>query len=131
MKTARTVASMLEKTVSEGTAQSARIAGYRVAGKTGTTKKIINGQYSSRHHVGSFTGFLPADDPKVVITVVIDDANITYEDGNRRVAYGGTVAAPAFKNVADILIPYYAITSTANVESFASLVDLNTLNSEN
>lgn len=131
MKTARTVASMLEKTVSDGTAQSAVIDGFRIAGKTGTTKKLVNGRYSSKHHVGSFTGFLPADDPEVVITVVIDDANYYNEAGERRIAYGGKVAAPAFRDIASKLIPYYALSSERKGETFASFLELDTFSSGN
>ena len=57
----------------EGTARSAMIPGFDVAGKTGTTQKIIDGKYSSNHHVASFSGFFPADNPKAVITVVVDE----------------------------------------------------------
>ncbi|MCH6256655.1 penicillin-binding protein 2 [Puniceicoccaceae bacterium K14] len=116
--TANTVARMLEKTVSEGTATSAEIAGYSIAGKTGTSQKLINGRYSSRHHVGSFSGFLPADDPRLVITVIVDDADI------KGISYGSRVAAPTFKELAKSLIPYYAIQPAIRTEEIASSMEL-------
>ncbi|MEX0320765.1 MAG: peptidoglycan D,D-transpeptidase FtsI family protein [Puniceicoccaceae bacterium] len=102
--TARMMREMLTKVVSvEGTARRAALPGYRVAGKTGTSRKIINGQYSHNNHVGSFSGFFPADKPKVVITVVVDDAEV---EGP---AYGGLVAAPVFQKIGEKLIPHLAI----------------------
>lgn len=92
-KVAKEVAGMLAKVCSEGTGKRAAIPGYEVAGKTGTTQKYINGRPSNRHHVASFSGFFPASDPKVVITVVVDEPK-----GIR--GYGGSVAAPVFKEVA-------------------------------
>lgn len=103
--TAREMAGMLERVVSkQGTAPNAEVPGYQVAGKTGTAQKLIDGRYSDRHHVTSFTGFFPASAPRVVITVVVDE-------GKPKVgaAYGGTVAAPSFKHLAEQLIPYLDI----------------------
>ena len=89
----------------EGTARSAMIKGFKVAGKTGTTQKIIDGKYSSSHHVASFSGFFPADDPKAVITVVVDEPKMK----KGRLGYGGSVAGPVFKNIASRLISYFGI----------------------
>lgn len=98
------LAGMLINTATrEGTAGKAYIPGYQVAGKTGTTQKIVDGRYSHQQHVSSFTGFFPASAPKLVITVVVDEPKL---DG---VGYGGSVAAPAFKNIAQQLIQYFAI----------------------
>lgn len=87
----------------EGTCQRARLMGFEVAGKTGTTQKIIGGKYSNRHHISSFSGFFPAGDPRVLVTVVIDEAKMA------GCAYGGVVAAPAFKNVGEQLVQYLSI----------------------
>lgn len=112
--TARTVAALLEKTVSDqGTAQVAAIPGYRVAGKTGTTQKIVEGRYSREDHVGSFSGFFPAHNPRVVITVIVDGAKVP------GVAYGSRVAAPSFKSVGQRLIPYYALSPSESQDGFA------------
>jgi cell division protein FtsI/penicillin-binding protein 2 len=88
-----------------GTARSVMISGYQVAGKTGTTQKIIDGKYSSNHHVASFSGFFPADNPRAVITVVVDEPKMK----KGRLGYGGSVAGPSFKNIASRLITYFGI----------------------
>jgi len=89
-----------------GTATNAAIEGFDVAGKTGTSQKIIDGRYSNRHHVGSFVGFFPAQRPRVVISVVVDDADRTAAGGN---GYGRVVAAPSFKRIGERLIPILGI----------------------
>jgi len=105
-KTAEQMARMLQKVVSEeGTAPKAAIENFQVAGKTGTAQKLINGRYSERNHVGSFVGFFPASRPRVVITVIVDDAKMP----PGRIAYGSTVAAPSFKHIAEQLIQYLDI----------------------
>jgi len=104
--TAATMAKLLVAAASaEGTGEAASIAGYEVAGKTGTTQKIINGHYSERQHVGSFVGFFPARRPQVAITVIVDNGRLP----TGGVAYGGTVAAPSFKRIGEQLIPYLGI----------------------
>lgn len=113
--TARMVSQLLEDAASErGTARRAMIDGYRVAGKTGTTQKIVNGRYSTREHVGSFTGFFPADNPEVVITVIVDSGK---PEGG--LAYGGVVAAPSFRNIGLKLIPHYAISRSESASGLA------------
>src|SRR5699024_7896198 len=73
---ARELSSLLVNVTSaEGTASRAAIPGFQVAGKTGTTQKIVNGRYSNRHHVASFTGFFPASRPRVVMTIIVDEPN--------------------------------------------------------
>jgi cell division protein FtsI/penicillin-binding protein 2 len=102
--TAQTVARMLMGVASsEGTAPEAAIPNFQVAGKTGTTQKLIDGKYSERHHVASFVGFFPASRPELVISVIVDDADAHAPGG---VAYGAKVAAPAFKHIAEQLIQY-------------------------
>jgi cell division protein FtsI/penicillin-binding protein 2 len=110
---ARTLAEMLVEVVSEkGTAGRAAIEGYEVAGKTGTSQKIIDGRYSRSHHVASFTGFFPARNPALVITVVVDEPKLP------GVGYGGRVAAPAFRNIATELITYLGIAPVRRDEAF-------------
>lgn len=82
----------LESVVARGTGHNAYIAGYRVGGKTGTAQKAVNGRYLSGNYITSFIGFLPADDPQVVVYVAVDNAKGITQ-------YGGTVAAPIAKNV--------------------------------
>lgn len=111
-RTAQTVAQLLAGCVLVGgTATEAAIPGYDVAGKTGTTQKYLpevmpSGKIklipSNKHHVASFVGFFPASRPQVVISVIVDDADAASPGG---VAYGGKVAAPAFRRIGEQLIP--------------------------
>jgi len=92
-KTARDVANaMVTVTEPGGTATRARVPGYKVAGKTGTAEKVVDGKYSSTARIGSFMGFVPADDPVIAVVVTVDQPR----KGSR---YGGTVAGPAFKEL--------------------------------
>jgi cell division protein FtsI (penicillin-binding protein 3) len=88
-KTAKTMARMLENVVTEGTGKIAAIPGYRVAGKTGTAERAVNGGYSG--YSASFIGFAPADDPEIVVQVVLQDP----KNGH----YGGVLGGPVFKTV--------------------------------
>lgn len=81
----------LESVVARGTGHNAYIAGYRVGGKTGTAQKAVNGAYLSGNYITSFIGFLPADNPEIVIYIAVDNAKGITQ-------YGGTVAAPIAKN---------------------------------
>jgi cell division protein FtsI (penicillin-binding protein 3) len=89
--TARMLTRMLAYVVQDGTGDRAQIAGYQVAGKTGTAKKLDGaGRYVHRY-VASFVGFLPAARPRVVVAVIIDEP---------KTVYGGVAAAPVFQQVA-------------------------------
>jgi len=92
-ETAQHVKDMLELVVLPGgTAPRAQVAGYRVAGKTGTAHKLGVGGYQEDKYVASFVGMAPASNPRLIIAVMIDEpSNGQY--------YGGTVAAPVFSNV--------------------------------
>jgi len=103
--TADTLNHMLCEVVKEGTATRASLQDITVAGKTGTTQKIIDGHYSSDHHVSTFSGYLPAELPRLVITVIVDDARMK---GNAT-AFGGLVSAAAFKQVATDSVNYLGI----------------------
>jgi cell division protein FtsI/penicillin-binding protein 2 len=93
--TAASMATLLRAVCAKGgTAPIADIPDYEVAGKTGTTQKFIDGKYSTSHHVASFSGFFPVNDPKLAITVIIDEPH------GEGVGYGGKVAAPIFREVA-------------------------------
>lgn len=81
----------LESVVARGTGHNAYIGGYRVGGKTGTAQKVKDGVYLSGNYITSFIGFLPADDPEIVIYIAVDNAKGITQ-------YGGTVAAPIAKN---------------------------------
>jgi cell division protein FtsI/penicillin-binding protein 2 len=105
--TARTMAKLLMGVVTkEGTCPEAAIPNYEVAGKTGTTQKLIDGRYSERHHIASFVGFFPASRPQVAISVIVDDADAHAPGG---IAYGNKVAGPSFKHIGEQLIQYLDI----------------------
>ena len=99
-ETARTMRPMLESVTLNGTAKQAQLDGYTAAGKTGTAQKIdpATRAYSKTKYVASFVGFAPVENPAVVIIVVIDEPAGSY--------YGGTVAAPVFRQIAENVLPY-------------------------
>ncbi len=98
-ETASRVGRILKRVMDEGgTGQAARLSGYEAAGKTGTAQKALaNGRGYSDKRVASFFGFAPADNPQVVILVVIDEPQSN--------SFGGVVAAPAFKAIAEQVLP--------------------------
>ncbi|MBX6351447.1 MAG: PASTA domain-containing protein [Clostridia bacterium] len=86
--TAAEIRTLMQKVVDEGTGREARIPCYSIGGKTGTTQKVVGGRVGGAY-IASFVGFAPADDPKVVLYVAIDEPKGLY--------YGGQVAAPVFE----------------------------------
>ncbi|ATB42358.1 hypothetical protein CYFUS_007836 [Cystobacter fuscus] len=108
-QTARQVVSMLESVVVKGgTATKAAMEDYRVAGKTGTAQKVdpVAGGYSDKR-LASFVGMLPAENPRVVILVVVDEPKTD--------VYGGNVAAPAFKEIATAAMAHLAVPPSREV----------------
>jgi cell division protein FtsI (penicillin-binding protein 3) len=91
--TAKTLTQFFEGVVQRGTAQPARLSGVRVAGKTGTSRKFIDGKYEVGSYTASFIGYFPADDPKVVCLVMLDHPRVAGYTG-------GQVSAPIFKDIA-------------------------------
>jgi len=93
-ETARLVMDMMERVVGEGTGTEAQVEGFRVAGKTGTAQIFdhVAGTYSDTEYNSSFVGIIPADDPKLVILVVLERPKTSI--------YGGDVAAPIFSSIA-------------------------------
>ncbi len=101
-KTAAQVREMLEGVLAAGgTASEVSVPGYELAGKTGTAEKAVDGGYSETDFVASFVGFAPADDPELLVAVVVDEPRGSY--------YGGDVAAPAFGEIARFALPYLEI----------------------
>lgn len=108
--TAERVRSMMERVVSEGTGKNAYVAGYHVAGKTGTSEKLQNkGQY-----IASFVGFAPADDPQIAILIAIDEPQ--GEHG------GGAIAAPVASQVLESILPYLNIEAAYSEDEMNSLI---------
>lgn len=91
-KTARKLIPAFEQVVESGTAKQAQIEGLRIAGKTGTANKVVNGVYRTDISRATFVGFFPADDPQVALIVVMDEPKIS--------TYGGVVSAPVFQRIA-------------------------------
>ncbi|MDR2512712.1 MAG: penicillin-binding protein 2 [Puniceicoccales bacterium] len=122
-QTAKTMALMLRDVCRPGgTAKAANIEGYEVAGKTGTTQKYKrrpNGKYlpSPEHHVASFSGFFPAENPRIIITVVIDEPKMA-----KGVAYGGQYAAPVFKNIANQIIKHLRIPPAVRADALPNAI---------
>lgn len=98
-ETSKTLMGILETVVSEGTGKSAYVPGYRVAGKTGTAQKVVDGKYADGKYVASFVAIAPANDPKIVVAVIVDEpSNGAY--------YGGQIAAPVAGEVVKDVLNY-------------------------
>ena len=107
-ETSRTLALMLEDVVTKGSGKQAYIEGYRVGGKTGTAQKYENGVIAQGKYVSSFVGFFPANQPKYVALVVVDEPTGPH--------YGSTVAAPYAKTIFQGIIRYENTPPMANEE---------------
>ncbi|MDD3266715.1 MAG: penicillin-binding protein 2 [Burkholderiales bacterium] len=91
-QTASTMRTMLASTAEDGTGKNARVEDYTVAGKTGTSQVLDGGRYRSDRHIGSFVGFAPAIDPKIIVAVMVDQPT----QGSY---YGAQTAAPVFAQI--------------------------------
>ncbi len=101
-KTAAVLNEILKNVVTRGTGTNAALAEHVVAGKTGTAQKAVGrGGYVEGRYVGSFAGYVPADRPRLAILVVIDEPHPEH--------YGGTVAAPAFREIAEASLRYLGV----------------------
>lgn len=90
---------LLEDVVAVGGAKNARIPGYRIGGKTGTAQVYKDGRIVRNVHIGSFLGFAPADDPRIALLVIVDEADTPVD-------YGGTTAAPFARQILEDVLPY-------------------------
>ena len=95
-KVSKTVLEWMESVVDKGSGSGVKIEGYRIAGKTGTSQKALNGSYTNKK-VCSFVATLPVNDPKYVVLVIVDEPSKSY-------AYGSTVAVPVAKEIIESLI---------------------------
>ena len=113
------VSRMMEMTTEDGgTATNARVPGFRVAGKTGTAQKVdpITGGYSTDKRVASFIGFLPAEAPRIVMLVTIDEP--------KKGVYGGLTAAPVFSRIAAQAMQYLKVAPNQETPADQSLPSL-------
>ncbi len=109
-ETSKTMCQILESVVSVGGGKNAYLAGYRIAGKTGTSEKQPRG---TGKYVASFMGFAPADDPQIVCLVILDQPPVgaTY--------YGGLIAAPVVKNILEESLRYLGVEPKYTAEEMA------------
>ncbi len=105
--TSVTLTGIMEQTVERGTAISAQVDGYTIAGKTGTAAKLIDGRYSNRDYFASFVGFLPSRHPVATVIVVIDSPHA-------HGYYGGPIAGPVFQRVAEATLRHFGVAPTLN-----------------
>ncbi len=105
--TAVTLTGIMEQIVERGTATQAQIAGYTIAGKTGTASKLVNGRYSNTDYYASFVAFLPSRNPVATIIVVIDSPHA-------RGYYGGPIAGPVFQRIAEATLRHLGVPPTLN-----------------
>jgi len=112
-KVAKFLSNALESVVGEGgTAQLARVNGYAIAGKTGTAQKVDpKGGYTPGKYVVSFVGYMPAEDPRFVCLIMVNDAKLA-----SNLNYGGLVAAPIFSRVAEKAARYLDLTPAPKAE---------------
>jgi cell division protein FtsI (penicillin-binding protein 3) len=105
--TARTLTSILKGVVTDGTGKAAAVQGFEVAGKTGTSQKLdrATGRYSRQKVVASFVGFVPAEQPRLAIVVIIDEP--------KTLQWGGSIAAPTFREIARESLKYLKIAPAA------------------
>ena len=107
-ETAATITRIMEGVVERGTAKQAQLDGFTIAGKTGTAQKLVDGRYSKSDYNVSFVGFLPSRKPALTIVVLIDSPH------GKVTSYGGTVAAPIFKRIAEPAMRHLGIGPNLN-----------------
>ena len=101
-RTSATMRRLLEGVVAEGGGRNAYISGYRVGGKTGTAQVYVDGVVSRDTHIGSFVGFAPADDPRIAVILIVDEANVAVD-------FGSVTAAPYARHILERSLLYMGI----------------------
>lgn len=109
------VRSMLEAAAGPDGAKLAQVQGYRVAGKSGTARKIVDGKYSTSQYRSSFVGFAPVSNPRIVVAVTLDEPQAG-------AYYGGRVAAPIFASVVASSLRRLGVQPDAPIESLVAAV---------
>lgn len=97
-ETSQTMRYILEQVVAEGSGKNAKVEGFRIGGKTATSEKLPR---SRKKYISSFVGFAPAENPRVIALITIDEPEGVY--------YGGTIAAPVIGSIFEVLLPYLGI----------------------
>jgi len=113
-KVAGLIRSMLEAAAGPDGAKLAQVQGYRVAGKSGTARKIVDGQYSKSKYRSSFVGFAPVSDPRIIVAVTLDEPHT----GGY---YGGRVAAPVFASIVASSLRRLGVQPDAPIESLVAV----------
>lgn len=108
-KTAKTLSFLLTGVIERGTGKDAALDGIKVAGKTGTSQRLVDGKYSSNSHTASFIGYFPAENPSIIIAIVLDDP----KSGEY---YGGKVSAPVFQKIATRILAYKGVSELQYME---------------
>ncbi|RPI15248.1 MAG: PASTA domain-containing protein [Ignavibacteriae bacterium] len=121
--TAKTLTELFVGAVEKGTGTEAKIENMKIAGKTGTSQKLIEGEYSKRSYTSSFIGYFPADDPQIVIAVIIDAPR----SGEY---YGGRVAAPIFRKIAERIIAITGVMDITHPEYDENNADIKLANNK-
>ncbi len=106
-ETAATLTTIMEQVVDRGTATRARLAGFTVAGKTGTADKLVNGRYSATRQNVSFIGFAPSRNPVLAMIVMVDSPSAGPDTG-------GVVSAPIFQRIAEDSLRYLGVAQTVD-----------------
>ena len=119
-ETSRRVSAMLQETATTGTAKNGYIAGYRVAGKTGTSEKIAEwvaqGKQGEKKYIASYCGYAPADDPQVAMLVFFDEP---LPQGGQ--VFGSAIAGPPFAKAMSEILPYLGVEAKYTEEDLAKL----------
>lgn len=113
--TAKSLTELFVGVVERGTGKDAKIENIKIAGKTGTSQKMVEGKYSKSKYTSSFIGYFPADDPQIVVAVIIDAPGAGEY-------YGGKVSAPIFKRIAERIINMTGLHEYNASENEASIV---------
>ena len=108
-ETSATMRALLENVVEEGGGKNARIAGYRIGGKTGTAQVYVDGVVSSDTHIGSFLGFAPADDPQIAMLVIVEEADVAVD-------FGSQTAAPFARDILEKSLNYLGVAPETDEE---------------
>lgn len=101
-QTSATMRRLLEDVVAQGGGKNAHIPGYHVGGKTGTAQVYVDGVVSRERHIGSFVGFAPADDPRIAVILIVDEADVPVD-------FGSVTAAPYAREILERALVYMGV----------------------